>query len=464
MRLAVCALSAVLLSGCSWLGSGGQSSSFGNAGGAYGAYGGDCNPATAYGAYGAGACGVGGGYGVAGNGYGAGAGGFGTGAGYGAGTGGFGPGAAGFGAGAGGFGPDAAGFGAGAGGFGPGAASFGAGAGGFAPGAVGFGANAGGFAPGAGFDAGVGGFGPGAGFGTTTLGANAPFGTAVGAGFAGSQFAGGQVVGTQYTNGQYVQGAGVQTVQGSPVYVPQPYPAYYGVPQLRGVSAAALPFGLGLGLGTEFGIGGTVKDGKAGGPADGGGGFADSFDSISYDDAFGDMYTIGGTGEYDISRNTTLLGSVKYGHADGNTVDTGAFTPGTFDAAGNFTQTPGSVTRDVEGEFDDLETWTFEGGVRQYVGANPAFRPYVAATGGVVRNNNVDLIQTDISDGSLFNEQEIIDSSWNPTASAVVGSEVSIGNRTAIGIESGVRWTDNFSGTESDRWSIPVTLRGRVAF
>ena len=38
MRLAVCALSAVLLSGCSWLGSGGHQANYGHqAGGAYGA-------------------------------------------------------------------------------------------------------------------------------------------------------------------------------------------------------------------------------------------------------------------------------------------------------------------------------------------------------------------------------------------------------------------------------------------
>ena len=46
MRLAVCALSAVLLSGCSWLGTGGQSAGFGQSGGAYG---GNCAPSGAYG-------------------------------------------------------------------------------------------------------------------------------------------------------------------------------------------------------------------------------------------------------------------------------------------------------------------------------------------------------------------------------------------------------------------------------
>ena len=488
MRLAVCALSAVLLSGCSWLGTGGQNAGFGQSGGAYGV---NCAPSGAYGGAGYGAdagCGFGGGYDVSGAGYGAGYGGYGAGAGYGAGYGGYG--AGGFGAGAGGFGPG--GFGTGAGGFGPG--GFGAGAGGFGPG--GFGAGAGGFGPGgfgaggfgpggvgaggfgaggfdtgAGFGTGVGGFGAGAGFGTgvggfgtTTLGSSAPFGSAVGNG----------VVGTQFSNGQFLNGAGVQTVQGAPIYVPQAYPAYYGVPQLRGigggVAAAALPFGLGLLAGTEFNIDGDLSDPRPGGQADGGGGFAAPTPGISYDDAFGDLYTVGGSAEYDISRDTTLLGTFVYGEADGNSVENfGAFTPGTFDPQGNFTATTGagSATRNLTGEFSDLETYTIEGGVRKYVGYNNVFRPYVTGKAGARRNNSVTLTQVDVADGSVFNESEFIDSGWNPTAAGLVGAEVAVGQRGAIGIESGIRWTDGLDvagGGADDQWSIPLNLRGRVAF
>ena len=429
MRLAICALSAVLLSGCSWLGQGGQSSGFGQTGGAYGV---NCAPGGAYGGagygYGYGAdagCGFGGGYDVSGAGFGAG---------------GFGPG----GVGAGGFG---------AGGFGPG----GFGAGGFDTGA-GFGTGVGGFGAGAGFGTGVGGFG------TTTLGSSAPFGSAVGNG----------VVGTQFSNGQFLNGAGVQTVQGAPIYVPQAYPAYYGVPQLRGigggVAAAALPFGLGLLAGTEFNIDGDLSDPRPGGQADGGGGFAAPTPGISYDDAFGDLYTVGGSAEYDISRDTTLLGTFVYGEADGNSVENfGAFTPGTFDPQGNFTAFtgPGSATRNLTGEFSDLETYTIEGGVRKYVGNNNVFRPYVTGKAGARRNNSVTLTQVDVADGSVFNESEFIDSGWNPTAAGLVGAEMAVGQRGAIGIESGIRWTDGLDvagGGADDQWSIPLNLRGRVAF
>ena len=125
MRLAVCTLSAVLLSGCSWLGIGGNSSGYSNyqmggssaygcganyAGGGYGVnqYAGQYSGqyTGAQGGYGhgqsQGGCGAAGAYGVASNGYqgqaGYGANGYG-----GMGANGYGPGAPGFGAGANGF-------------------------------------------------------------------------------------------------------------------------------------------------------------------------------------------------------------------------------------------------------------------------------------------------------------------------------------------------------------------------
>jgi len=261
----------------------------------------------------------------------------------------------------------------------------------------------------------------------------------------------------------------VQTVQGAPIFVPQPVPQFFGVPQLRGVggiASAALPFGLGLAIGNEFGIGGDVFGAKPGGAAEGGGGEAGAIDAISYNDAFGDVRSIGGTAEYDIGRDTTLLGSLKYGEASGRTVDTGSFTAGTYDSGGNFVPTPGSATRNLTGELSDLETFTIEGGARKYVGANPVFRPYVGATAGATRNNSVSIRQVD-QNGALFNEGEFIRSGWNPTAAAVVGSELAVGNRGAIGIESGIRWTDAIGVTDNsstDRWSIPLKLRGRLAF
>ena len=475
MRLAACALSAVLLSGCSWLGMGGQSNGYGTSGGAYGA---GCAPVqtASYGQYGqSGAYGgpagcAGGAYGV-GQGYGAGYGqaGFGQ-AGYGAGGAGFGQagfGQAGYGAGGAGFGQAGAGFGqAGFGQAGFGQAGYGAGGAGFGQagfGQAGYGAGGAGFGQ-AGF--GQAGFGPGAvGAGLAAQGIGGSFG-GVNTLYSPNGF-GGNVVGTQLSNGQYVNGAYVQNVVGAPIYVPQPYAQPFGVPQLRGVGAA-LPFGFEFFGGTERDIDGDLIPGKGIGPSEGGGGRAGAFDSISYSDAFSDGYVYGAEGSYDVSRNTTLLASAAYSKKEGQSVDTGSFQSGVYDpVTGAFTPDIGSSTaRDITGQFSDLEQYTIEGGVRRYVGHNIGFRPYVGATAGFAYNNDVELTQAFKDDGSVFDNQTFIESGWRPTAAGIVGAEMAVGGRGSVGIETGLRWRDNLkANTDSDaRLSIPVKLRGRLAF
>ena len=435
MRLAACALSAVLLSGCSWLGTGGQSNGYGTSGGAYGA---NCGPvqAASYGQYGQ-AASYGGGYG-------------------------FDPGCAGGSYGvAQGFGAGGAGFGQGVNGFGAGGAGFGQGVNGFGPGVVGAGLAAQGIG---------GGFGGNTVFsngGVTTLGAGAPFGA--------SAF-GGNVVGTQFANGQFVNGAAVQNVVGAPIFVPQPFAAPFGVPQLRGVGAA-LPFGFEVFGGTEFDIDGTAFNGRERSPSDPGNGGASSgvageFENADFDDVFSDGYTIGGAATYDISRNTTLLASGSFSEKNGRTVDSGSFQSGTFTTTppnlANFTPDIGSVDRDLEASFSDLDQYTLEAGVRQYVGNGFGLRPYVGATGGFTYNNDVDITQTFTDTGEVFSPtSEFIDSGWRPTAAGILGAELAVGPRAAIGVETGIRWRDGLKGdivNNDDRFSIPLNLRGRLAF
>ena len=464
MRLAACALSAILLSGCSWMGIGGQSNGFGTSAGAYGA---GCAPiqSGAYGQYGQ-AASYGGGYGFdascAGGSYGV-APGFGAG-GAGFGQGGFGQ--AGFGAGGAGFGQGGfgqAGFGAGGAGFGQGGfvqPGFGAGGAGF--GQAGFGQ--------AGFGAGGAGFGQGA---VISPGLAAQ---GIGGGFDGSTAFGGNVVGTQFGNGQFVNGAAVQNVVGAPIFVPQPFAAPFGVPQLRGVGAA-LPFGFEVFGGTEFDIDGVAFNGRERSPSDPGNGgaspgIAGEFDDVDFDDAFSDGYTIGGAATYDVSRNTTLIASGAYSDKSGRTVDSGSFQSGTFTTTppnlANFTPDPGAVDRDLEATFTDLEQVTLEAGVRRYVGNGFGLRPYVGATGGFTYNNDVDITQNFTDTGEVFSPtSEFIDSGWRPTATGIIGAEWAVGPRSAIGVETGIRWRDGLKGdivNNDDRFSIPLNVRGRLAF
>jgi hypothetical protein len=278
------------------------------------------------------------------------------------------------------------------------------------------------------------------------------------------------VVASQYANGQVVGGA-VQTVQGAPIYVPQPYGVPYGVGVAGPAVAAALPWGLAALGGTEFDVDGDLFDGKLAGPNNEdfalATGEVGELDAISYDDAFSEGYTIGGALERDLNRNTTVFGQGSYRDQSGKTFANGTFTPGTYDAAGNFTAT--GATEDVTAELTDLTSYTAEVGLRRYMGGNAMFRPYVGASAGATYNESVDITQTS-SGGTLTadaNTFEYIESGWNPTAAGLLGAEMALGHRGAIGVESGVRWTDGLdtvAGGADSRISIPVKLRGRVAF
>ena len=469
MRLAICTLSAVLLSGCSWMGTGaGNSGSYG-----YGA-GANCAPGQygqvqygQAGAYnlGAGGCGPAGGYGVAGNGYGQGAGAYGAGGygyGQGAGANGYGAGAGAYGAGMNGYGAGANGYGAGAGmaGYGAGANGYGQGAGGAlglrgAQGAGAYGAGGGMY--------GANGYGPGG----TVLGGAAPYGSAVGGQVIGG---GGYAGGGQMINGQWVQGGAaygggtVQTVRGAPIYVPQPYPAYYGVGVgggMRGASAA-MPFGIEANVGTEFGIGGDIFGAKPAGLASGS--LTRSLSAspaISYKDAYenGVGYDLAAT--YDVDPSTTLIGRIGYQKAEGQRVQIGNVTDTTF---------PG-VDEPYYATWSDMEQVTLEGGVRKYMGGwnngVSGVRPYIGATAGFTHNDEVSVVQ---DSATIMNPADpaivYTDAGWTPTAAGTIGAEMQVGRAMAIGVETGIRWRDDLNTVtpSDDRWSVPLKLRGRVSF
>lgn len=421
MRLALCTLSAVLLSGCSWLGIGGNSSN------SYNQYGPGAGYGCTTGSYGGGqyaygnqngyvsqggnaGCAGAGGYNVANNGYGS----------------------------------NAGAYGAGGGAHGlRGAQSVNQ------YGMNGYGYSAGG---GAGYSAESG----------TMLGANTPYGSAVGG---------------QYANGQWAAGGAPganQTVQGAPIFVQQPYPAYYGAsagggqygyggagcaPQARGCGGAALPFGFEAGIGTNFSIDGDIFPGEVSKPFLGGPGSVSDLAPVSYKDAYKEAVHYDLAATYDVDPSTTLIARVGYSNSEGNRLLVGQVD----DGAG--------LTEDLYAEFSDLEEVTLEGGIRKYMGGwNNRFsgvRPYVGATAGFTHNAGVDLTQSSATlvDPAIF-VQEYIDAGWQPTASGVIGAEMQVGARTAIGVETGIRWSDDLDTNfeTGDRISIPVRLRGRVSF
>ncbi|NNE57201.1 MAG: hypothetical protein HKN36_03750 [Hellea sp.] len=288
------------------------------------------------------------------------------------------------------------------------------------------------------------------GSGVTTLSGAAPYGSAVGG--MGSMMS-------------MQQGANVKTVQGAPIYVPQPYAAYYnaggynagGYYAGSGYSyGGAMPFGLELDAGTELALDGDIFPGETSKPFLGGPGTVSDMDSVSYEGAWDAAKAVGVSATYDVNQNTTLLGRVGYSKADGGnqilvgTVDDGA-----------------GLTEDLYAEFSDLKQYTVEGGVRHYMGNPAGMRPYVGATAGFVKTEDVTLTQSSdtLVDPALF-QQTYVDGGWSPTAAGLVGAEWAMGGRGAIGVETGIRWTDDLDTNyvSDSRVTVPVRLRGRVAF
>lgn len=302
--------------------------------------------------------------------------------------------------------------------------------------------------------------------GATTLGASAPYGSA------------------------YAGGANVKTIIGAPIYAPQPYLAPYPVPVTGGpaccganygggyaAAGGAMRLGAELFAGREYDVSGDIFTKKSNGPPDGDFSIplrVGEIDPISYKDAFGATSTIGGTLAYDHSPQTTLFASVGYSKAEGQTVENyttvqdgtwsggSSFTP----PPGTFTPAPGSSPRSLDGQFTDLKTTTVEVGARQYSGNPHGLRGYVGVSGGFYHNNDITFTQTYSDTGAYYGQRTFVESGWNPTAAAVLGAELPVGPRAAIGAEWGVRWRDNMdTGAPSeDRISMPFALRGRLAF
>ncbi|MEL6686583.1 MAG: hypothetical protein AAFP97_03070 [Pseudomonadota bacterium] len=302
----------------------------------------------------------------------------------------------------------------------------------------------------------------------TTLGATAPFGSALSSNFVSS--------------GQFGAAPGVQTIVGAPIYAPQPFPAPYpfpvtGGPACCGVGGAggfaggggAMRFGVEAFAGTEFDVSGDIFTKKSDGPPDGDYSIpirVGEIEPISYKDAFGAANTIGGALAYDVSPNTTLLASVGYSEAEGQTVENYTTVQDGTWASQVFTPAVGSSPRYLDGEFTDLKTTTIEAGLRQYSGNPHGLRGYVGVSGGFAHNNDVTFTQTFADTGAYYGERTFIDSGWNPTAAAVIGAELPVGPRAAIGAEWGVRWRDSMNTTapSEDRITTPLAIRGRLAF
>jgi len=183
--------------------------------------------------------------------------------------------------------------------------------------------------------------------------------------------------------------------------------------------------------------------------------------SRAFDDAT--RYEWGGSYALNPNRKVSLIG--HHVKADGNNIALG-------------TAPSGNVLR---GDLSDYEAWGAEIGLRQYALPIKAplinsFRPYVE---GRVGATHVDDIGISGVNSTNFTQAGLYESGWVPTGAGLMGVETPVFDRFTMGVETGIRYEGKLKSDTStlspgrglaginnggDRWSIPVTLRGRYRF
>jgi hypothetical protein len=188
--------------------------------------------------------------------------------------------------------------------------------------------------------------------------------------------------------------------------------------------------------------------------------------------AVGYRAELGGSYALNPNRKLTLQGS--YAQADGNEV-----TWGTQDTA------------TLRGTMSDYKSYGVEAGVRQYirpvrVPLLKSVRPYIEGKVGAAYQDAIRLENINEVGGpanlATPTSLAMYESGWVPTGAGMIGLETPIFKRFTMGIETGIRYagtpqSDNsdkaagtfnarYSGANNggDRWSVPVTIRGRYRF
>ncbi len=227
------------------------------------------------------------------------------------------------------------------------------------------------------------------------------------------------------------------------------------------------------GVGVDFAVGGTAITGSQAHTAFTGP--ATTLRDVSMKDAYNNGYRAELGGSYAMNPNRKVTVQGYYAHADAKEVDWG---------------TQGANT--LRGTLSNYESYGVEAGLRQY--AYPAripllksVRPYVEGKVGAAHVNHISL-QNINEVGGLANpgtptSVAMYEGGWVPTGAALIGMETPVFNRFTMGVETGIRYTGkpNSDGTDlgqtgtfaaryaganngGDRWSVPVTIRGRYRF
>ena len=186
-------------------------------------------------------------------------------------------------------------------------------------------------------------------------------------------------------------------------------------------------------IGADFIVGGDAITGSQAHP--GFPGPATALIDVDMKDAYATGYRSALGGSYALNPNRKITAQAFIARADGNEV--------TFGSQGG---------QALRGTMSDFKSYGVEAGLRQYiqpigVPLLKSVRPYVEGKLGVayvddisLNNINQAVVTSPLTPTSLAMYQ----SSWVPTASALIGVETPVLNRFTMGVETGIRYAGSF--------------------
>ena len=192
--------------------------------------------------------------------------------------------------------------------------------------------------------------------------------------------------------------------------------------------------------------------------------------SQTFSNAYDVPIQIGLAANYGLTSADEVSANVRYMHASGKNFDalnvTGA---GTY----NGQAYGGSAT--FQGKFSDYNEAGLDAGYKHFFSTPyPLFHPYLGGTLGAVHNNNVKL-DLSLSGTPVVTGIGFFNAGWTWSAGLQTGFRYDIASATAIGLETGIRYTGTLKQNTTDintasagglsgvngggsRWDIPLVL------
>jgi hypothetical protein len=228
--------------------------------------------------------------------------------------------------------------------------------------------------------------------------------------------------------------------------------------------------------GTDFPVGGSVHKGTSAtvpnlgvlNPALAGVPATLQIEERSHKRVYDQSLVIGGELAYGLSENAEVLGQLKYTSAKAKRLQVGNAVAGA----------PVNATLPVFGTFGKYKAWSAQVGYRQYFGATGGIRPYAAARLGIARTSKINATFEVPAANITIANAPFYKRSWAFSAGGDIGLSVPVAENFSLQAETGIQYAGNPRGDDSvistiglgsinntgKRWSVPLTIRAKVAF